>query len=137
MESSTVNPPQRNVSRLAPAILIGGFVLAMLPLADSYILYHPDERYYSNAAFHRYRTASISGVRQAIRSAQWILASKETFADLDLTGWYYVTTAHELFPEESSNQIHRDLRQGLLGKLIRAPKTTMVLAHRDLVSERP
>ncbi len=47
--SSFVSPPERNAMRLASAVLVGGFILALLPLAGNYIMYYPDERHYSDA----------------------------------------------------------------------------------------
>ncbi len=43
-----VSPPERNAMRLGAAILVVGFILALLPLAGSYITYYPDERHYSD-----------------------------------------------------------------------------------------
>ncbi len=46
--SSSVSPPERNAMRFGSAVLVGGFILALLPLAGNYIMYYPDERHYSD-----------------------------------------------------------------------------------------
>ena len=46
--SSSVSPLERNAMRLGSAVLVGGFILALLPLAGNYIMYYPDERHYSD-----------------------------------------------------------------------------------------
>ena len=77
-----------------------------------------------------YLTPDSPGAREAARSAQWILSTRENFERLGLSGWQSVE-ASRVFADKSDGDIFGVIRQGKLGELLRSRRVEMILAHRE------
>ena len=76
-----------------------------------------------------YPAINTPGARQALRSAECILASRQVVDVLGLAGWHQVTAAQGIFAHITTADTLNAIRQGTFAEFIRAPRTTTILAY--------
>ena len=85
---------------------------------------------YGEVDLQSYLTPDSPGAREAARSANWILSSRENFDSLGLSEWQSLE-ASRVFADKSAGEVFRAVGQGKLGELLRSRRAGMILAHRE------